>query len=238
MLSLPAGGRLRHRRSRFLSNGTCGFWVHAPQGEESLLDELIRSGQPVGVSFTSSNYKVMFAMPFEQRELKRIDLTRRVPALRMSFPPEPATIHRRTRQAARVPATADVRVRIWQIGERTPLSIPPRPQQEVACELRDISTGGLGLTFHGLGGHPPRLSTDDRLRVELSHPGGMLLVEGRVRHLSLPSGSNSARGGIEFAPTGAGQNGGRPLEQLARIVADLQRQEHRTPRAAAACRGS
>ena len=232
MLSLPVDGAVRHCRSRFLSNGTSGFWVEAPAGEEAAVDELIRSAQPVGVSFTQLERKVMFAVPFEEKDVKRVNLTERVPAVRMSFPPETTAVQRRTRETARVPAGADVKVRVWQIDEAAPLDARPKPQAEVACDLRDISTGGIGLTFHGRGDQPPRVSADGRVRVELSHPGGMLLVEGRVRHLSLTTGSNSARGGVEFARTAA-PDGGRTLEQLARIVADLQRDEQRAPRAGA-----
>lgn len=229
MLSLPSEGSLQHRRSRFISNGTAGFWVEASDVDELLVEDLLRSALPVGVSFTSGLHRVMFATPFQRRELKRINLTTRVPALLMAYPAE--TIRRRTRESARVPAGADVRVRVWQIDERAPLGARPK-HAEIACDLRDISIGGLGLTFHGRGGEPPRLSSQGRLRVELSHPVGVLLVEGRVRHLSLAAGANSARGGVEFAAPRPDQDGGRTLEQLARIVADLQRQEQRPPRAA------
>lgn len=230
VLSLPSEGSLQHRRSRFISNGTAGFWVEAPDGDELLVDNLLRSALPVGVSFTSGLHRVMFATPLQRREMKRINLTMRVPALRMAYPAE--TIRRRTQASARVPAGADVRVRVWQIDERAPLDARPKPPAEIACDLRDIGVAGIGLTFYGRGGDPPRVSSEGRLRVELSHPGGMLLVEGRVRHLSLAAGANSARGRVEFAAPRPDQDGGRTLEQLARIVADLQRQEQRPPRPA------
>jgi c-di-GMP-binding flagellar brake protein YcgR len=233
VLSLPAGASLRHCPSRFVSNGTAGFWVEAPRGELPLVDNLIRSGLPVGVSFTTGLHKVMFASPLRQQELKRVNLTARVPALLMAYPAETTAVLRRTRESARVAPGSDVRVRVWQIDERAPLEARPKPQAEVPCALLDISTGGLGLTFYGRGGDPPRLARDGRLRVEVSHPGGLLLVEGRVRHLSHAAESNSARGGVEFAA--AGRDADPARTQLARIVAGLQRQERRPPRAAA-CR--
>ena len=239
MLSLPAEGGVRHRPSRFLSHGTSGFWVAAPADEGPTIEGLIRSRRPVGVSFTSADRRVMFAAPVELQGLKRVNLTERVPALMMGFPPGTTVVQRRTREAARVPAGADVRVRVWRIDERAQLTARPTPQEEVACDLRDISTGGLGLTFYGRGGDPPRVAPDGRLRVELSHPGGTLLAEGRVRHLSPATvGSNAARGGIEFASVRAQPDDDTPAaEQLARIVAELQRQAQRAPRAATLRRG-
>ena len=237
MLSLPAGGALRHRRSRFLSNGASGFWVEVPPGEQALVDGLVGSGQPVGVSFTSGAYRATFATPFERQETKRVSLATRVSALLMAFPRETTVSLRRTRETARVPAGADVRVRVWRIDERAPLAARPKPQAEVACDLRDISVAGIGLTFRGRGAEPPRLAANARLRVELSHPGGLLLVEGRVRHLSLTTGANTARGGIEFAAPRPDHDAGHARAQLARIVARLQRQEHRPPRAAV-CRST
>lgn len=114
-LSLPVDGAPRHCRSRFLSNGTAGFWVEAPADERPVIDELIRSAQPVGVSVTSGRHKVLFATPLERRDSQRVNVTTRLPALLMGFPRETTTIQRRTRQVARVPAGADVRVRGWQV---------------------------------------------------------------------------------------------------------------------------
>ena len=65
VLSLPAAGRLRHHKTRFLADAGDGFWVAAVSDEPGLLEELIGSQQPAGVSFRSGEFKVIFATPIQ-----------------------------------------------------------------------------------------------------------------------------------------------------------------------------
>jgi hypothetical protein len=99
--------------------------------------------------------------------------------------------------------------------------------QEVPCELRDISIGGVGLTLSGKDGQPAKVSTEDRLRIELSHPSGTILVEGRMRHPVEPCKENQMRAGIQFKALESNLDGRQIVAQLTRIVGELQREEIR-----------
>ena len=250
VLSLPSGdGPPRHRQSRFLSDIPAGFWVAAPGGEEPPhLEALVASPQRIGVSFRSGFHKVFFAAPVMRVGTHRVGAAARVPALLLGFPAERDAVKRCLRKHVRVPAGTDLSVRVWRIGPRAPLFPRPVPQLELECDLSDISAGGLGVLFRGRFAQPP-VSADDRVRVELHHPGGTLLLEGRVRHLARgvgcagagsagvsdkdnnPAPANAVRAGVEFVTAPKEMDGGRTLNQLTRIVAALRREELRALRA-------
>src|SRR3954447_1041141 len=66
VLSLPSAGMLRHHKSRFLSESAGGFWVESAPGEAALIDSLIASQQPAGISFKNGHLKVVFASPIQR----------------------------------------------------------------------------------------------------------------------------------------------------------------------------
>src|SRR5687767_14727885 len=77
VLSLPSAGMLRHHRSRFLAEAvpesdpaapSNSFWLESVPSERPLLDELVASQKPVGVSFKGVGGKVVFASPIVRRE--------------------------------------------------------------------------------------------------------------------------------------------------------------------------
>ena len=103
----------------------------------------------------------------------------------------------------------------------------PLAAQEVECELRDLSTGGMGLTFRGKDSEPPKVSTEDRLRIELTHSGDKILLEGRMRHPTAPKKETQFRAGIQFKALENNLDGRQILAQLTRIVGELQREEVR-----------
>lgn len=227
VLSLPSpDGPPRHRPSRFLSDVLSGFWVTAPVAEQPLIDALLASPRPLGVSFRSGQHKVFFATALKRQSRHRVDANTQVPALLLEFPAANESIRRCVRRNVRVPDNADLRVRAWRIGERASLFSMPVPRLELTCDVCDLSTGGLGLLFRGCGGRPPTIRPDDRLRVELHHPRGVLLVEGRVSHLDDATATSQGvvRGGVEFTLPPKHLDGGRAHTQLARIIAALQRQ--------------
>ena len=250
VLSLQSeDGPPRHRQSRFLSDIPAGFWVAAPGDEEAHLAALVASPQRIGVSFRSGFHKVFFAAPVMRVGTHRVGAAARVPALLLGFPAERDAVKRCLRKHVRVPAGTDLSVRMWRIGPRAPLFPRPLPQLELECDLSDISAGGLGVLFRGRFAQPP-VSADDRVRVELHHPGGTLLLEGRVRHLARgigcagatgaaggvdpgdnPAPANAIRAGVEFVTAPKEMDGGRTLNALTRIVAGLRREELRALRA-------
>src|SRR5688500_14357855 len=82
VLSLPSSGTLRHFKSRFLHESTGGFWAEAMRGETNLVDSLIITQRPVGVSFKSGHLKVIFAAPIQRRSAgHRINATTEVEGL-------------------------------------------------------------------------------------------------------------------------------------------------------------
>src|SRR3954469_2454934 len=68
IISLPSAGILRHHKSRFLADAGDGFWLESVPAERPLVDELVTSQKPVGISFKSGNNKVVFTTPISHRE--------------------------------------------------------------------------------------------------------------------------------------------------------------------------
>ncbi|HWB54161.1 MAG TPA: hypothetical protein VG722_08210, partial [Tepidisphaeraceae bacterium] len=66
VLSLPSAGILRHHKSRFLAECEEGIWVEAPPEERPLINELINSQQPSGISFRHGSIKVVFSAPIRR----------------------------------------------------------------------------------------------------------------------------------------------------------------------------
>lgn len=228
VLSLPSAGMLRHHKSRFLAEAPGGFYVESVPAEAMLIDALVMTGQPAGISFKNGHLKVVFACPIKQRQATyRINATTEVEAVLMPFPTDVKAIQRRNNYRVKIPAGAEFSTRIWRIPEHAYLGDRPMAAQEIGCELRDISIGGVGVTFKGKDGEPAKVSSADRLRIELSHPGGKILVEGRMRHPVEPKKENQMRAGVQFKTLEGNLDGRQILAQLTRIVGELQRDEVR-----------
>ena len=228
VLSLPSAGMLRHHKSRFLSETAGGFYVESVPDEAMLVDSLIVSQQPAGISFKNGHLKVVFAAPVRRREPGySINATTQVEALMVSFPSEIKAIQRRNNYRVKIPAGSELSARVWRIPQHAYLGDRPMAAQEIACELRDISTGGVGLSFKGKEGGPAKVSTEDRLRIELTTAGGKILVEGRMRHPVEPTKENQFRAGVQFKALENNLDGRQILAQLTRIVGELQREEVR-----------
>jgi hypothetical protein len=65
------------------------------------------------------------------------------------------------------------------------------------------------------------------LRIELSHAGNKMLLEGRMRHPVAPTKEKQFRAGIQFKALENNLDGRQLLAQLTRIVGELQREEVR-----------
>src|SRR3954469_4780452 len=144
VLSLPSAGILRHHKSRFLSEFPDGFWVESVPSERPLVEELIRTEQPTGISFKSGTTKVVFATPILRLDLAyRVNEETQIAALLMQMPAEVKAIQRRHNYRVAVPAGTDMSVKVWRIPERAHLRDRPMAAQHVMCEVRDVSLGGL-----------------------------------------------------------------------------------------------
>jgi hypothetical protein len=231
VLSLPSAGMLRHHKSRFLAESPGGFWVESAPRDGALIDALVASGQPAGVSFKASHLKAVFpAVVLRRDPAYPMNAFTQVQAVLLAMPGDIEVIQRRANYRVRIPLGAPLSVRTWRIPERAHLADRPMHAQEIACELRDLSVSGMGVTFHGVNGEPPRVSTQDRLRVEFTHGEVKFVVEGRMRHPVESFKASTVRAGVQFKALEDGIDGRHILAQLARIIGELQREEARRSR--------
>lgn len=229
VLSLPSAGLLRHHKSRFLADDELGFWVESAKGESFLIGELLRSKQPAGISFRQGQQKVVFASPLLRVDLEfRLNDGMKIEALLVATPAEIKAIQRRSNYRVGVYEGAGVTARVWRIAEHTYLGDRPKAAQELVLELRDISTGGLGVIFRPKNGEPPKVIPEDRLRIEITHGQIIILLEGHAR-AGLEAG-DGIRTGIAFKSLDKDLEGRQKLAQLTRIVGELQREEVRRVR--------
>ncbi len=235
VLSLPSAGILRHHKSRFLSDETGGFWVESIPSERPLVEELIRTQHPAGISFKAGTTKVVFTAPLMRLDMAyRVNQETEIAAILLATPAEVKAIQRRHNYRVVVPVGSDMSVKVWRIPEKTYLRDRPMAAQQVNCELRDVSLGGLGVTFRGEDGQPPKVSEEDRLRVEVTFNGLAFLLEGRMRKPTPApaphADANVVRTGIVFKPLDHDIEGRQTLAALTRIVGQLQRDEARRHR--------
>lgn len=228
VLSLPSAGILRHHKTRFLGECNDGFWVEAPADDTSLVQSLIRGGQPVGVSFKHGINRVVFMTSLRRREESyAINAYNSIPALLLHHPDRVSAVQRRSNYRVNIPAEAGVNVRVWRIAEKTYLKDRPMANQEISVRVNDLSAGGVGLMLLGKDGQPPRVTAQDRLRVQVEYNGEQILVEGRLRYPTNMPRSDMVRAGIQFKTLQADLEGRQNLARLTRIIGELQRAEIR-----------
>ena len=230
VLSLPDAGRLRHHRTRFLADAGDGFWVAAVSDEAGLIERLIASQQPAGVSFRSGETKVIFATQIQHFQPDFGPSTavddadgEAIAALLLRFPAEVRAVQRRT--SFRVPVVAgssELHVKLWTMPEHASLRDKPVASREVLCEPRDVSVGGIGVTIRA-GGQSPPLATGDRIRVQLTLRTTVALLEGRLRYPPRAAKDASFRAGVQFRALDDSREDRLAASQLNKIVNELQR---------------
>jgi c-di-GMP-binding flagellar brake protein YcgR len=226
VLSLPSAGIVRNYKSRFLVEDPQGFWVEAAAGEKPLIDELLATGQPVGIAFRSGPNKVLFTAPIKRHDpALMVNAQTSLEAILLATPTDIKTVQRRSNYRVGITAEAEVTARIWRIPEHFYLNDRPSAAQEVKADLRDISLGGLGVILRSRDGGELKIVPGQRLRIELKYSEVTLLLDGRTRHPSPVEVTDGIRTGIAFKPLDNQLEGRQKLAQLARIVSDLQRDE-------------
>jgi len=235
VLSLPSEGMVRHYKSRFLQEGEGGtsFVVESASNERPLIDACIANGNLAGISFKAGDQKVVFASRIIRRIPEmRISADVVVEALELTRPSEIKAIQRRSTYRVRVVPESDLSVRVWRLNLRATLGERPMLSQEITSTLTDLSCGGLGVILQGEDGQPPKISTEDRLRLQLAYRADKhLLIEGRLR----PSTGQLLEGGrirtgISFKKLESDLEGRQIYTQLTRLVGELQREEVRRMR--------
>lgn len=228
VLSLPSAGLLRHHKSRFLADEGDAFWVESVPAEGPLLAELIRTQKPVGISFKSGVRKIVLTSPLGRLDPAfRVNAETVVEAVQLPYPEQVQSIQRRSSYRVKAYPDADLGISVWRIAERVYLGDRPMAAQAVAAAIRDLSIGGVGVSLTGKGGEPPKISAEDRLRIELTFRDVTILLEGHLRFVAPPAGDASVRAGIQFKALESNLDGRRKLAQLTRIVGELQREEIR-----------
>ena len=154
-------------------------------------------------------------------------------ALLLPFPTDILTLQRRQHFRAKVPGDFDLKARLWTIAEWAYINDNPPRAQEITCELRDLSVGGMGVRLIGKDEKPPKVTTSDRLRIQLAFDGETAILEGRMRTPAVDQRDPSRLlTGINFKKLEANIEGRQTLALLTRIVGELQRQELHRARAA------
>lgn len=231
VLSLPSAGILRHHKSRFLAENDNGYWVEADASEKSLIEELKDSGNNVGISFKQGHNKIIFASRLLEYDPEfRVNDQITVPAIQVAPPEQIKSIQRRNNYRVKAQADCELAVRIWRIAPRAYLNDRPSATQEVKISLRDFSLGGIGVAIHGENGLPPKISTEDRLRVEMRYREIVIVLEGRMRQPAGPQPNLGIHSGIQFKEMSNDLEGRQKMTQLNKILGDMQREEVRRAR--------
>jgi len=226
VLSLPGPQRLSHFKSYFLATHDAGVWVKTV-GDPDSLQELITSAAPIGVSFRGGDTRHVFAAPLLRHEPNHeLEDGAAADALLLGFPTEIKAVQRRSSYRVRVSPDSELSARCWRMSRRARLADRPTLAQQLSLQVCDISLGGIGVLFFGDGALPPKVTCEDRLRIELSHGEHQLLIEGRMRKPDSAK-PGSIRTGIRFVFLQEGIRDRKALSQLTRIVSQLQREEAR-----------
>lgn len=229
VLSLPSAGMLRHGRSRFLAEFQGGVLMEAVAEQEPLAKSMVGTAEKAIVTFKGGAHHVVFgSRVLQQVPQWKMNETSTIDALLLEFPTQIKAIQRRTCYRAKVTPEKSISVRVWRIAEKIHLKEVPQRVQEVLCELRDLSVGGMGVRFYAGDNSDPKVSPADRLRIEFKINGDSLLIEGRMRQ---PKGNPPANGGVvtgvSFRDLEGHLEGRQTLAFLTRLVGELQRDELR-----------
>ncbi|CAN5562490.1 hypothetical protein BH09PLA1_BH09PLA1_00950 [soil metagenome] len=228
ILSLPSAGMLRHHKSRFLGECPDGIWIESAPADFALIDELIAHGRPAALSFKIGSAKASFVATVLKRDPEyQISDQVTAEALLIRRPENVKSVQRRSNYRVRVRKDTDIRARIWRISEQADLKELPMSYAEVPIELRDLSISGLGMMVTLSPDRDTPLVTDSRLRIELTHEGVSLILDGRLRHMPTDATGNQQRIGVQFKKLEDDLVGRQSIAALTRIVGNLQREEAR-----------
>jgi c-di-GMP-binding flagellar brake protein YcgR len=231
VLSLPSAGMSRNHKSRLLCELEGGILIDSPHGDAVLIDDLIRKNTPCGVSFNSGAFKIMFAASIRRAvDDWQLNGDTTVSALLLEFPAEIKATQRRSNYRVDVPPDSEISVRVWRVSSNESLKDTPASTKEISAQIRDMSTGGIGVKLIGKDNALPKISTEDRLRVALQYNGKPLIIEGKISRPITQLTGNSIITGIQFKKLEADLEGRQILSQLMRIVGELQREELRRAR--------
>jgi c-di-GMP-binding flagellar brake protein YcgR len=230
-LLTPTG--MHHYRSRFLQECPEGFWIESIDDERQAIGEIIAKEQSCVLSFLSGQRKLIFSCPIYRHEPQfAVNEQLSCEALLLPFPKEPKEVQRRDWYRARVSddILREMQVRIWRIPEHVDLQDEPGRTQQIDGRLRDLSATGIGLSTEISPGGATPCIVGQRVRIEVSDEHGALLVEGRARFVTDKAARFPKRLGVTFTGLDGSLSGRKVSNQIARLVAAVQRDELRRQR--------
>lgn len=232
VISLPSGGMLRNHKSRFLGDDAGGIWVEGVPEDAPLIDDLIRSQMPLGISCKVGHEKLRFTATALRREpAYQISSQTAVEAVQITRPATIMLQQRRNDYRVRLNEGDGISSRVWRIADHVHLADRPSARAEVRHELRDLSAGGVGLILPAaVTPEPVWMAMGQRLRMELSGRDETHLLEGRVVFTQALGETGRQACGVAFQHLERDLEGRRKLAWLTRVVGDLQREEARRSR--------
>src|SRR5258706_166313 len=235
VVSFPAAdATLHHHKTRLLAAQDEGFWIQSPADDRELIETLMASGQTIGLTLRAAAVKIVSAsmiLQFRAGERTTAASGGTTPdALLLAWPSQVIAIQRRADFRVTVYPGTGVTARAWRIPNHHYL--PERPPNNALLDmtLHNLSLGGIGVLYI-----PARdgaeLEPNQRLRVIINHPGGELLIEGRVKHVR-PTIDDELNLGIQFKKLEDEIEGRQTRAALTQIIGQLQRDEIRRARMA------
>jgi c-di-GMP-binding flagellar brake protein YcgR len=225
ILGLPSAGATYQRRARLVGTDPTGFWVEVDPQDRPLLNSLIQSGQGIDVVLRVDRTDMIMRTPaLKLNESYPLNEKHVVPAMLLAMPKE--IIKSQRRRSFRVPLAPDdgVGLRLWRINEYVLVRDKPLASQEIRCEIRDLSAGGLRCQVYARGFEALRLTADQRLRVELTINRNEYVLEARIRHPSATQRDDAqATLGLEFVNVEKDVESKRIIGLLTKFVAEVQR---------------
>jgi len=228
VLSIPSDETFLHGKSRFLAEHEGGVLIQAAAEQANVIESMIDNGDRGIVSFKNGVYRAVFGSRIlRQLPQWKVSDTLAVDALLLEFPEEIKAIQRRTSYRARVAADGNISARVWRLADGAYIGEKPPHAQEIPCEVRDLSVGGIGVRLATRDGSDPRISPTERLRILLTVDGESLLLEGKMRQPKGPPVNGGLITGLTFKRLDGSIEGRQCLSFLNRVIGELQREELR-----------
>ena len=218
----------RECRSRFVGADLESIWLEVEHKDLPQFDALREGRASVAANFRHETSNVLFDAPvLGGRRDFPLNGSTHVAAVQVAMPKSLSTVQRREDYRVAVPGDGEMVVRTWRVGDADDLRATPAAKMEMHVTLRDLSNGGLGGVFHQEKGGPIKLVIGQRLRISVVLDDASLLLDSRLRYIGTLPDAGKLRVGIqfEFKPDSAADR--QTLNQLNKLLGELQRRELR-----------
>jgi c-di-GMP-binding flagellar brake protein YcgR len=143
-------------------------------------------------------------------------------AIRVERPATVKAVQRRADFRVPVNSKDPIEVTVWRIGDHAELEAAPK-HPPLTATVADISVGGVGVTFTGTDGQPPKVTEFDRLRLVIAHETEKkFVVEGNCTTPRRIGETDQWTAGIKFKGLQSRMAGRQIMTDLSRIVNSLQ----------------